>query len=54
MTVLCVASFFKGNEFIREWSEPGASVALHDDYARRCAASFTAIAPAEERADQHL
>jgi len=34
--------------------EHGRTVALLDDYARRFAANFTAVAPAEERVDQHL
>ena len=49
-TILCVASFFKGNEFIRECRRAGASVVLltrekllGEEWARECIGSVVAV-----------
>jgi hypothetical protein len=79
-TIICVASFFKGNDFIRECKRLGADdpeivchvrkpwhvgltvrspdhgrvVNLLTESARRFSEDFTAVAPPEETAEQHL
>jgi hypothetical protein len=80
-TILCIASFFKGNDFIREATAQGVRVdpeivlrvvkpnhvgliirtkrhqrmiELLEQYVARFSQDFTAVIPAEERAEQHL